>query len=47
MATSRSALAAVSIPALVGGVLGAVAALVIPHGDHGDVLSETPASSKS
>ncbi len=44
---STRAIAAISVPALVGGLLGAVVALVLPNGDHGDVLSVTPASPSS
>ncbi len=43
----NSAVVAVSVPALIGGVLGAIVALVMPRGDQGDVLSVTPASAKS
>gem|GEM_PF-5910323 len=39
--------ATVGLPALIGGLLGMVAALVLPRGDQGDVLSVTPASAKS
>ena len=44
MSATRSAVLAVSLPAIVGGVLGAVAALVLPNGDQGDVLTATPVS---
>lgn len=40
--TSR-AVRTVSIPALVGASLGALAALILPNGDQGDVMSSTPA----
>jgi hypothetical protein len=42
----RSAAAAavrtISVPALVGATLGALAALVLPNGDQGDVMSAGP-----
>lgn len=40
-------IATVGLPALIGGLVGVVAALVLPRGDQGDVLSATPASLKS
>ena len=43
----HSTVVAVSVPALIGGLLGAVVALVLPKGHQGDVLSATPASAKS
>lgn len=42
-----SAVRTISIPALVGAGLGALAALVLPNGDQGDVMSSTPAASRS
>ena len=50
MKTNRnSSLIAVTVPAIVGGVLGALAAYVLPSGNQGDVLSSTaiPAAANS
>ncbi len=45
---ASTAARSISIPALVGASLGAVAAMLLPHsGDQGDVLSSTPAASSS
>lgn len=42
-----SAVRTISIPALIGAGLGALAAWVLPNGDQGDVMSSTPAASRS
>ncbi len=44
---ASTAVRSISIPALVGASLGAVAALLLPNGNQGDVLSSTPAASSS
>lgn len=44
---ASTAMRSISIPALVGASLGAVAAVLLPNGDQGDVMSSTPAASNS
>lgn len=44
---ASTAVRSISIPALAGASLGAVAALMLPSGNQGDVMSSTPAASNS
>jgi len=43
----HSTVVAVSVPAVIGSILGALLALVLPKGHRGDVLTSTPAASRS